>query len=101
MDMTLMLIRTTTWVFLVGLVLVVMYQILTGKIELKGLLQNGRDLSVNRVQWLMVTMLGALYYFFQTLANPTELPDLPRELLFIQGGSGLIYLIGQYRSIPK
>jgi hypothetical protein len=78
-----------------------MYQILTGKIELKGLLQNGTDLSVNRVQWLMVTMLGALYYFLQTLANPAELPDLPRELLFIQGGSGLIYLIGQYRSIPK
>ena len=100
------LISATTWSFVVGLFLVVAYQILTGKIDVKGLLRNGGGFSVNCVQLLMITMGGALYYLLQVVADPNvmaepaKLPGVPKELLYVTGGSGLFYLFGQYRSLP-
>jgi hypothetical protein len=106
MDTVFKLISATTWSFVVGLFLVVTYQILTGKIEVKGLLRNGDGFSVNRVQLLMITIGGALYYLLQVVADPNvmaepaKLPGVPKELLYVMGGSGLAYLFGQYRSLP-
>jgi hypothetical protein len=94
------LISATIWSFVVGLFLVVAYQILTGKINVRGLLSNGGGFSVNCVQLLMITTGGALYYLLQVVADPAQLPGVPEELLAVMGGSGLVYLFGQYRSLP-
>jgi hypothetical protein len=95
------IVSATTWIFIVSLFLVVFYQILTGKIDVKGLLLNGDGLSVNRIQLLIITTIGALYYFLQVMADPTKFPDVPEGLLYVVGGSGLIYLAGQYRSMTR
>lgn len=99
MDAVFKLLSVITWSFVVGLFLLVAYLILTGKIDVKGLLQSGGGFSVNCVQLLMMTLIGALYYLFQVVADPAQLPGVPKEFLFVMGGSGLVYVFGQYRSL--
>lgn len=87
---------------LVGLALVVAYQILTGRINTKRMLFEKKGInqySSARVQLLLFTLAGAFYYFFKVIDDPTRFPDVPQELLLILGGSNIIYLGGKSYSL--
>jgi hypothetical protein len=86
--------RFEIWFLLAGLMFVVAYQILTQRISTKGLLsdtQTGAP-SPARVQLLVVTLIGALFYILQAVGDPTRLPEIPQELLLILTGSNAVYL---------
>jgi hypothetical protein len=80
-----------------GLLLVVIYQMLTGKINLNGLLTEGRtrEISPARVQLLVLTLAGALFYIYKATTTPGGLPEIPQELLLFLGGSHIVYLGGK------
>lgn len=84
-----------------GLIFVVIYRLVTGQINLSGLLTDGEtgNFSPGRMQLLVFTLAGALYYIYLAASNPGQLPQFPQELLFLFGGSQLVYLGG--KSIPR
>ena len=100
------------WAFVLGLTGVVFYQLMTGRINLSGLLHDKRPakplddeakaapqerrLSATRVQLLTLTMAGAFAYIaLLPEADPGSLPEVSRELLLLVGGSSSIYLGGK------
>ena len=87
--------------FLVGLLLVVAYQILTGRINMRGVFSDSisSGFSPGRVQLLVLALVGALYYFLKVARDPAKFPDVPAGLLLIMGGSSSIYLGGKIRSL--
>lgn len=90
------------WLFIVGLASTVFYLILTGKINTRGLLyekNQSHTYSWQRVQLLVLTLLGVLYYLIQVRNNPTQLPQIPEELLLILGGSNVFYLASKFYSL--
>jgi hypothetical protein len=82
---------------LVALMLIVGYQVLTGRINTKGMLfdKETQEFSPGRVQLLTLTLLTAFLYILQAAQNPAQLPEVPQELLLILGGSNLVYLVGK------
>lgn len=96
MGVLISVIRVEVWVLLGGLTIVVAYQLLTGRISVRGLL-SGPDgnLSAARVQLLVATLVGAFVYLSQVISQPGELPTVPTWLLVGLGGSELIYLWGK------
>ena len=80
-----------------GFAVAVFYKMLTGRINMKGLLwekNGGSDFSSGRVQSLVVT-LGFAFTYFALVANnpdPTKLPEFPQAMLLVLGGSNLAYL---------
>jgi|SRR5580700_6714210 hypothetical protein len=83
--------------FLLALFGIVAVQMLTGKINTKGLLcGKGADgsLSPERVQLLAATFAAAFEYLSKVLRNPTptQLPDVPENWLLLFGGSQALYL---------
>lgn len=92
--------RYEIWIFLMVLAAVVAYQLLTGRINPRGLLRDkmgGRAFSPGRLQMLIVTVGGALYYVVLVLSNTKtgEFPEVPKELLLALGGSQAFYLGGK------
>lgn len=85
------------WALLIGLMLVIGYQILTGRIRVRSMLvdKETRSLSPGRVQLLFFTSVGALYYLAKVADNPAGLPEIPQMLLVIFGGSSSVYLTGK------
>ncbi|NIM51299.1 MAG: hypothetical protein GTO22_18950 [Gemmatimonadales bacterium] len=87
------------------LVVLVGYRILTGRITTRGLLQAAPGqprVSPERVQLLVLTLIGALSYLGLALSEATSategslsLPEVPDLLLYLVGGSNLIYLAGK------
>lgn len=77
-----------------GLLLVVVYQILTGKINLRGMLNDEEtgNLSPGRVQLLAATLFGALIYLAQAATSRGQLPEIPPALVLALGGSNIVYL---------
>jgi hypothetical protein len=88
--------------FLVLLVLVIAYQMLTGRIRLKGLMRDKTtgQLSPGRVQLFAVTLMGAGGYLVKVLTAHSEasLPPVPADLLGAVGASSGIYLLGKFHS---
>jgi hypothetical protein len=94
--------RYELWILLVGLLLIVGYQLLTGRINTDGLLsEKGTKggFSPARLQLLIFTVGIAFYYFIKVVdqTSPTALekkalPELPTEFLLILTGSNLFYL---------
>jgi hypothetical protein len=94
--------RYELWILLVGLLLIVGYQLLTGRINTEGLLYEKGEksqFSPGRLQLLIFTIGVAFYYFLKVLEQPAPttleektLPELPKEFLLILGGSNLFYL---------
>jgi hypothetical protein len=84
------------------LALVVAYKMLTGAINMRGLLDDkvSGGLSPGRVQLMISTVMGAGYYLMLAFerAPDGKLPDLPEEALLLVGGSQLLYLGGKARS---
>ncbi len=86
---------------LMGMILVVIYQILMGRINTHGMLSDKktRRFSPGRAQLLFFTFIGVLYYLLQIVHDPEDLPDLPQELLYLIGGSNVVYLGGKAYSM--
>jgi NADH:ubiquinone oxidoreductase subunit H len=84
--------------------LVIFYQMLTGRINLTGLLREKKgaaDFSPGRVQLLFFTFIFALAYIANVMKNPCKLPDLPQEMVWVLGGSNLTYLgLKAYNLLP-
>ena len=106
MEALITILRFEIWFFIGSLVLLVVYKMLTGKINTTGLLHDKKDkqtagFSPARVQLLILTLFGAGYYLLLTVNNgyPTEFPEVPQELLALVGGSNLVYLGAKARSM--
>jgi hypothetical protein len=100
MDTLVVLIRWEVWLFLFGLVGIVAMQLLTGRINTKGLFygmrgDGSRYFSPERVQLLAFTLAGAGYYLLRVLENPTDLPKLSEAWLGLLGASNVLYLGGK------
>jgi len=87
-----------TWLLLGGFATVVAYQLLSGRINLAGLLEDKRtrQLDPARVQLLVTTLIVALAY----LANPTGF-DLSAQTVTggVLGLSNIFYLVQKYRAL--
>ena len=67
------------WFLLGGLALLIGYQMLTGKINMQGLLDDkaAGGLSPGRVQLLVLTLAGAGYYLLLVAQQPPDASLLP------------------------
>jgi hypothetical protein len=81
--------------FLLGaFLLLALYKMLTGEINLQGLLIDSPsgEMSAARLQLLLFTLAGALYYIYKATTSPGGLPEIPPELILFLGGSQIVYL---------
>ena len=97
--------RYEVLLFLGALALIIFYQLLTGKINMRRLLfAKGRSaagpstrrrtsgLSPSRIQLLIVSIGVAIYLLAEALRDPSRFPEIPTGLLLLMAGSGTIYL---------
>ncbi len=93
--------RVEFTVFLFGLAAIVAFRLLTGAINTRGLLfhvdpgTGKKDFSPERVQLVFLTLLTAGYYVLSFPGGANGLPELPQWLLWVQAGSGTIYVGGK------
>jgi len=84
-------------VFLYALAAVVAYQLLTGKINTQGLLQQkdgSGETSPERVQLLLATIAAAAHYLSEAMKSTGgQLPDISNEWLYLMGGSSALYIL--------
>lgn len=97
METMALMLRIEIWVFLIGLAVIVLFQMASGAINMKGLLNDkagGAGFSPARLQLLLSTFAVAFYYIGQvaTSAQTGEFPTVPTEMLLILGGSHTFYL---------
>lgn len=82
--------------FVLALLIIVLYRLMTGTINLHGLLKDteNKSFSPGRLQLLLVTVGSAIFYFSSILSNPNpeSFPPVPAELLLIVGASNAGYL---------
>ena len=106
MDSLIKTLRYEVWILLVGLAALFAYRLLTGGIRVTGLLYDksaGRGergpgaFSPARLQLLVVTVAGALYYMTMVFrgVEPGHFPVVPKWLLMGVGGSHAFYLGGK------
>jgi hypothetical protein len=83
--------------FLCALAAVVVYQMLTGRINLNGLLaQKNRtgQTSPERIQLLIATLAAAASYLTEVAKNTGgTMPDVSNNWLYLMGGSSGIYAL--------
>lgn len=95
--------------FLFGLAAVVAFQLLTGQINLMGLLRrkdNSGQTSPERIQLLLATIAAAARYAAQVAqAPPGTMPDIPSNWIYLMGGSSSLYVLQKawntYRAAQK
>jgi hypothetical protein len=95
-----MVLRYELFFFLITLVVIVGYRMITKQINVEGLLldkTSGRTFSPGRLQMLIVSMSVAIYYLMliMDIKDTTRLPDMPNEFILALGGSHGIYLMGK------
>lgn len=94
--------QTVMTLFLSALLAIVIFKLLAGQINTRGLLEDKEtgNFSPGRLQLLIVTLGGASFYFFEivSVADTGTLPTVPEELLLIAGGSNVAYLGGKIYS---
>ena len=97
--------QTLTIVFLGGLLAIVAFKLLAGRINTRGLLEDkkaGRtgNFSPGRLQLLIATLGGAAFYFSESVAaaETGAMPPVPDGLLLIVGVSNVAYLGGKIYS---
>ena len=95
------------WIVVLGVPLMVIYQMLTGRINVKRLLAD-KDadketgaLSASRTQMLLLTVAGAIGYIALAAQSDGHLPTVDPNLVFIMGGSHSIYLATKARLFRK
>lgn len=101
--------------WLAGLVLLIAFAMLRGRVILNGLFTTDIDndgvadqFHPERVQLLLFSVFGIAAYVFSTMdavaastAALTVLPDIPDELLMMLGASNTFYLSGKFGRIGK
>lgn len=107
-----LLITIVSWIvglLLGGLVVVILFRMLTGHINMHNLLYGRMSdgtpyLSPERVQLMIFTLWVGLFYLLDTFEtrflNPTPetahtLPEVNTQTLTLLGGSQTVYLIGK------
>ncbi len=103
MDATLVTVARLEVLFiLIGMAIVIAYRMLTGRINVRGLLSDREDggFSVSRAQLLVLTLVGLILFIARVAGSkPGTLPDVPQELLAAVGGSNGVYLVVKGRRI--
>ena len=88
--------------FMSALLAIVVFKLLAGQINIRGLLVDKEvgTFSPGRLQLLLATLGGAVFYFFKItgVADTGTLPPVPAEMLLIVGGSNVGYLGGKIYS---
>jgi hypothetical protein len=83
--------------FLYGLAAVVAIQMLTGRINVRGLFQRkdgSAQTSPERVQLLLATIAAAASYLAEVAkSNPGTMPDVSNHWLYLMGGSSGLYAL--------
>lgn len=98
------LLQVGTQFFLAGLVFVVLFKVLTGAINTRGLLVDkaSRQFSPVRFQLLIFTMLALGQFLLNAdfgQGNDAALPKIDDDLLYALAGSQAIYLTGKGNSV--
>lgn len=103
--------RVELLAILSGLFALIAFGLLSGRINLSGLLDQSdptthyRTFSPERAQLLVMTLLSAGYVLLCVMSDPLRLPEVPHALLWAQGGSGSAYLGGKairiYQSLVR
>ena len=91
--------------FLGALALIIFYQLLTGRINMRRLLfakgkvaadpstqRRTSGLSPSRIQLLVVSLGVATYLLAEVVRDPSQFPEIPTGLLLLMAGSETIYL---------
>lgn len=89
-----------------ALALAVLYRLLNGEINTRGLLAHddagiaGGETTPERLQYMAVILGAAAVYAYQAIdmqhGGPIKsLPEVPQNLLMIFGGSNVLYLSGK------
>ena len=99
------ILRYEVLLFLGALALIIFYQLLTGKINMRRLLfAKGRSaagpstrrrtsgLSPSRIQLLIVSIGVAIYLLAAVVRDPGEFTEIPTGLLVLVAGSQIVYL---------
>ena len=92
------MIELELWLFVLGLPLIVTYKMLTGGINVKGLLRDKETgaMSASRIQLLALTIAGVTAYIALAAESYGYIPDINENLLLIiaggLGGSNSVYL---------
>ena len=83
--------------FLYALAAVIVYQMLTGRINLSGLLiskDGSGGTSPERVQLLLATLATAASYLTEVAKNQTgTMPEINTNWLYLMGGSSGLYAV--------
>ena len=83
--------------FLYALGAVVIYQMLTGRINVSGLLtkkDQSNQTSPERIQLLLATLAASASYLGEVAKNTSgTMPDISNNWLYLMGGSGGIYAL--------
>src|SRR5260370_22612545 len=79
--------------FLFGMVILV--DIIRGKIDLSGLLSEDGKASMSRFQLLIFTFVIALSLFLMVAENGTKFPDIPANVLTLLGISASTYAVSK------
>jgi hypothetical protein len=83
--------------FLYALAAVVVYQMLTGGINLSGMLSSkdgSGQTSPERIQLLLATLVTSATYLTEVAKNTSgTLPDISNNFLYLMGGSSGIYAL--------
>jgi len=106
--------------FLGALALIIFYQLLTGKINMRRLLfakgravaspsiqrktsplpgQRTSGLSPSRIQLLVVSIGVAIYLLAEVVRVPSQFPEIPSGLLLLMAGSETIYLARKFNNL--
>ncbi len=104
MDTLRQVIELEIWLWLGGLIGVVVFQMLTGRINVRGLLQTKDDkhnLSPGRVQLLVFTLAGAALLLSQVAQNPHRFPEVSPEFPLFIAGSNAGYLLGKWNNLIR
>lgn len=113
MQLLITLVSGIVGLLLAGLLVVILYGMLTGQINTRNLLYGRmRDgspyLSPERVQLMIFTLWVGLFYLLDTFetrfVNPTpenahSLPEINTQTLALLGGSHTVYLAGKLYSM--
>lgn len=100
MDTLSTVLRYEMFFVLTAFLVLIVYWILTNKINIKGLLldkTSGRAFSPGRLQLLVVTLSIALYYLLMVFQSKKtgQLPNMPNKFMLALGGSHAFYLSGK------
>lgn len=89
------LIRITSLVFVIGLILILLWQLHTGHINTRGLLldKKSKTFSPGRLQLMVATLLGSLTYLTNGMQSAETSP--PEILIWAMLGSQSAYLVGK------